>query len=90
MNLKDFGVLIREARRQQGVSQADLAAKLRMSRATISGIERGTVVEIGIVKFMALCASLDLDLSLAPRRGRPTYRELRAELQEKLRDGVKR
>jgi len=80
LSLQNFGKQIREARRNRGMPQADLASKLHMSRATISGIERGTVSEIGIVKFMALCATLDLELALTARRGRPTLAELQEEL----------
>jgi HTH-type transcriptional regulator/antitoxin HipB len=50
VTLKDFGQKIREVRRARGISQAELASKLGMSRATISGIELGTISEIGIVK----------------------------------------
>ena len=80
MTLQDFGIQIREARRKRRIPQTELASKLRMSRATISGIERGTVSEIGIVKFMALCAMLDLELVMTARRGRPTLAELQEEL----------
>ena len=80
MSLQEFGNQIREARRKRRISQAELASRLRMSRATISGIERGAVSEIGIVKFMALCAMLDLELTMTARRGRPTLAELQEEL----------
>jgi HTH-type transcriptional regulator/antitoxin HipB len=82
VTLKEFGQKIREVRRARGISQAELASKLGMSRATISGIELGTISEIGIVKYMALCAMLDLELTMTVRRGRPTL----AELQEELRN----
>jgi HTH-type transcriptional regulator/antitoxin HipB len=81
LTLLDFGRKIREVRRARGISQAALASKLGMSRATISGIELGTISEIGIVKYMALCAMLDLELTMTARRGRPTL----ADLQEDLR-----
>jgi HTH-type transcriptional regulator / antitoxin HipB len=87
MSLQNFGAQLCEARRKRHLSQADLAAKLGMSRATISGIERGTVAEIGIRKFMALCSALDLELTLAPRRGRPTFAELQRELRNEKAKG---
>jgi transcriptional regulator with XRE-family HTH domain len=50
-----------------------------MSRATISGIENGTVREIGARKLMALCAALGLELVVRAKGRRPTLQELRAE-----------
>jgi len=59
--------------------EGEVAAPLGMSRATVSAIENGTVSEIGVRKLMALCASLGLALSVAPRGQRPTLIELREE-----------
>ena len=79
MNLSDIGFSVREARKRQGRSQGQLASVLGMSRATISAIENGTVVEIGVRKVMALCTELGLTLTVAPETRRPTLQELRAE-----------
>jgi HTH-type transcriptional regulator/antitoxin HipB len=79
MYLKTIGIAIREARRIAGRTQADLAASLGMSRATISAIENGTIQEIGVRKLAALCAAIGLDIHVGPQRRRPTLQELRAE-----------
>jgi HTH-type transcriptional regulator / antitoxin HipB len=79
MHLKTIGTAIREARRIAGRTQADLAASLGMSRATISAIENGTIQEIGVRKLAALCAAIGLDIHVGPQRRRPTLQELRAE-----------
>ena len=79
MTLSDIGRSVREARKRQGRSQGQLASVLGMSRATISAIENGTVVEIGVRKVIALCAELGLALIVAPETRRPTLQELRAE-----------
>jgi HTH-type transcriptional regulator / antitoxin HipB len=79
MSLPDIGHSIRAARKHQGRSQEELARALGMSRATISAIENGTVVEIGIRKVIALCAELGLALTVAPENRRPTLQDLRAE-----------
>jgi HTH-type transcriptional regulator/antitoxin HipB len=79
MDLPQIGQTLREARKSQGRTQAELAAPLGMSRATVSAIENGTVGEIGVRKLMALCASLGLVLSVTPRDQRPTFLELREE-----------
>jgi HTH-type transcriptional regulator/antitoxin HipB len=79
MHLKTLGTTIREARRTAGRTQADLAASLGMSRATISAIENGTIPEIGVRKLAALCAAIGLDIHVGPQRRRPTLQDLRAE-----------
>lgn len=79
MHLADLGPLLRQARRQSKLSQAGLAAALGMSRATISAIEGGRCEEIGFVKLTALLEMVGLEVTVAPRRGRPTVDELRAE-----------
>jgi HTH-type transcriptional regulator/antitoxin HipB len=79
MDVQQIGRKLREARKSLGRTQAEVAAPLGMSRATVSAIENGTVSEIGVRKLMALCASLGLALSVAPRDQRPTFFELREE-----------
>jgi HTH-type transcriptional regulator/antitoxin HipB len=78
-SLSEIGLNIAEARRSAGQTQAELALALGMSRATISGIENGTVREIGVRKLLALCASLGLELIARPKGRRPTLQELRSE-----------
>ena len=78
MNLPEIGKRIREARMAAGRSQEDIARPLGMSRATVSGIENGTVNEIGVRKLMALCAALGLELNVVAQV-RPTLRDLRNE-----------
>ena len=77
MEMQTLGAHIRAARKQRKLTQTDLSAMLGMSRATLSGIENGTVTEVGIRKVMALCSALGLELTvqpLAPRR--PTLHTL--------------
>jgi transcriptional regulator with XRE-family HTH domain len=77
--LQTIGLTLRQARQASVTTQAALAQSLRMSRATISGIENGTVREIGVRKLIALCAALGLELTVRPQGRRPTLQELRAE-----------
>ena len=74
-----IGTAIKEARKQAGLTQQALAQALHMSRATVSGIENGTVPEIGIRKVIAICAMLGLELVARPAQARPTLEELRDE-----------
>ena len=76
MNLEEIGETIRETRKAQKLSQAAVGKLLGMSRATISGVENGTISEIGVRKLMALCAVLGLELTAHPKRSRPTLQEL--------------
>ena len=63
MDMFEIGQLLRTSRKaQHGASQASVGAPLGMSRATISGIENGTIPEIGIRKVMALCDALGFEL----------------------------
>jgi len=79
MDLSEIGRAFRAARRQSGRKQKDLARELRMSRATLSALERGRCDEIGVRKLTALLQSVGLDLYVAPRSKTPTIDELRAE-----------
>jgi len=79
MLLPEMGQMLREARKAQGLSQGKLAGSLGMSRATLSGIENGTVGEIGVRKLMALATALGLELRMDTRHERPTLQQLREE-----------
>jgi len=77
--LADIGPLLKQARKKYGLSQAQLADPLGMSRATISAIESGRCAEIGFAKLLALLERVGLEIRIAPRKGRPTIDDLRAE-----------
>jgi transcriptional regulator with XRE-family HTH domain len=50
-----------------------------MSRATISALESGRCEEIGFAKLAALLDILGLQITICPRKSRPTIDDLRAE-----------
>lgn len=79
LSLADIAPLLKHARQKAGLSQAQLAGPLGMSRATISAIESGRCEEIGFAKLVALLERVGLEISVAPRKGRPTIDDLRAE-----------
>jgi transcriptional regulator with XRE-family HTH domain len=79
MDLREIGHLICVARKNKKLSQTSLAQQLGMSRSTISGIENGTVPEIGIRKILAICAALGLELLAQERSKRPTLQQLLQE-----------
>lgn len=82
MQLTDLGPIVKEARQRAKLSQAELAAPLGMSRATISALESGRCEELGFAKLAALLDRLGLDLTVIPRSSRPTLDDLRDELRE--------
>lgn len=79
MELDEIGQVISKARKSKKLSQQSLAQQLGMSRATISGIENGTVPEIGVRKILAICAALGLELLAQERTKRPTLQQLMKE-----------
>lgn len=68
MNFSVIGSIIREARKQAGLTQAELAKRLRMSRATISQLENGVIGDLGIRKLAQIGDRLGLEVSIQPRR----------------------
>ena len=79
MTLAELGRLLKDARTHAQLSQQQLAEPLGMSRATISALESGRCQEIGFSKLAALLELVGLEISVGPRKGRPTVDELRAE-----------
>ena len=76
MYLDDIGLVIKQARKSRKITQDALATQLRMSRATISGIEKGTLSEIGIRKVLSICDALGLELLVQQKSKRPTLQQL--------------
>ena len=82
MDWAKTGLLVREARLQLGLTQAELAKPLGMSRATISQIENGVVVELGMRKLAMVCDRLGLEIVVRPRAQRLTLHEAYARNKE--------
>jgi transcriptional regulator with XRE-family HTH domain len=74
-----IGAEIRVARKRLGLTQAEVAKNLGMSRATISQIESGTVQEIGVRRLIRLLDFLGLELNVRPAGRPPTLQELQEE-----------
>ena len=75
MNFVEAGTLIRNARRQACLTQSELAKRLRMSRATISQLENGVIVELGVRKLAQICERLGLEVTVRPRHPTLTLHE---------------
>ena len=76
MYLDDIGLVIQQVRKSRKITQSELATQLGMSRATISGIEKGTISEIGIRKKLSICDALGLELLVRQKSQRPTLQQL--------------
>lgn len=64
---RQFGNLVRRARKHRGWSQSELAERVGTRQATISLIETGNPAT-RFDTLLALLAALDLELQVAPRR----------------------
>ena len=60
MDIRDIGMVIRKARQLQGISQERLAEHGKVSKQTISNIEKGEA-ETSYVVFFRICDYLDID-----------------------------
>jgi transcriptional regulator with XRE-family HTH domain len=63
MELSEIGNRIRSERRTKGLTQARLAEEAGLSRATLNGLEKGTVRELGFHKVDAILGILGFELS---------------------------
>ena len=77
MSVETLGKTIRRLRKERELTQAQLAAQVGISRATVSGIENNTIPELGIRKYEKLLNALGHTLTVKPRSGRPTLDELK-------------
>jgi HTH-type transcriptional regulator/antitoxin HipB len=78
MYFDEIGQEIKKTRKSKTpkLTQERLGSLVRMSRATISGIENGTIPEIGIRKVISILDTLGLELVVRPKPPRPTLPEL--------------
>jgi len=75
--LDSLGAQIAQHRKKLKLSQAVLAHKAGISRATLDALENGRAGEMGYSKLTRLLAALGLELKLQPARSkRPTLEEL--------------
>ena len=77
MDLISVGEQIAAHRKRLKLSQAELARKAGISRATLDALENGRTGEMGFSKVARLLAALGLELTLQTASGRrPTLDEL--------------
>jgi transcriptional regulator with XRE-family HTH domain len=80
LDLTFIGQQIAESRKKLKLSQAALARKAGISRATLEALENGRAGELGFSKLTKLLAAIGLELTLqAASSHRPTLDELLKE-----------
>lgn len=80
LDLISIGGQIAERRKTLKLSQAELARKAGVSRATLDALENGRAGELGFSKLTKLLTAVGLELTLqAARSHRPTLDELMQE-----------
>ncbi|RQW78109.1 MAG: transcriptional regulator [Geobacter sp.] len=75
----DLGIRIRQARKEKGLTQAQLADMAGITRKTLSQVETGAVSDIGIRKVERTLEVLGLELTVRPAGAPPTLEELQKE-----------
>lgn len=81
MNLFELGQSLKDARIRQQLTQGELAERTGVSLSSISGLERGILAEIGVVKLLQLFAAVGLELQTRPSGQRRTLDDARQEQQ---------
>lgn len=80
LDLISIGNRVAERRKTLKLSQAELARKAGLSRATLDALENGRAGEVGFSKVTRLLAALGLELTLQTASSeRPTLDELLQE-----------
>ena len=80
LDLISIGSRIAERRKMLKLSQAELARKAGVSRATLDALENGRAGELGFSKLTRLLSALGLELALQTASSqRPTLDELMQE-----------
>ena len=83
LDLQAIGERVATQRKALGLTQSQLAAQSRTSRATITALETGAQRELGFNKLMAILSVLKLDLQLtSANMGRPTLEDLQREISQ--------
>ena len=76
---------LRTARREQGLTQAALAARSGTSRVTIARLEAGSAGDVRVGTIASLCDALGLELAALPAGARPALETLLARERERRR-----
>ena len=79
MDLKELGQEIQKLRKEKKLSQTELCEDLNISRATLSSLENGNGIDIGIRKVIWILDYLGYQISIKEKNRFPTLEDLRDE-----------
>lgn len=79
MDLKELGKEIQKLRKEKKLSQTQLCEDLYISRTTLSSLENGNGIDVGIRKVLWILDYLGYQLSIKEKNRFPTFEELRDE-----------
>jgi transcriptional regulator with XRE-family HTH domain len=74
---------LRAARRQGGLTQAELAARSGTSRVTVARLEAGSDRDVRVGTMVSLCGALGLELAAVSAGGQPALETLLARERER-------
>jgi transcriptional regulator with XRE-family HTH domain len=79
VDYQELGQEIKQLRKIKKISQTELAGDLNIARATISALENGGMVDVGIKKVMQILDYFGYEFTLRAHSPFPTFEELRDE-----------
>ena len=79
MDIVELGQVFRAARIARRLTQQDAARHAGISVATISRLERGDLLELGVVKLISLFGLVGLDLTTRPKGHTRTLDDIQRE-----------
>ena len=77
MDLKELGQSIKKLRKEKKISQTVICKDLEISRATLSSLENGKGIDVGIRKIIWILDYLGYEISLKEKSAFPTLEDLR-------------
>lgn len=79
MDLKEIGLQIKNHRKENSISQSKVCDDLKISRATLSSLENGRGIDVGIKKVMQILDYLGYEFCIKEKNQFPTLEDLRNE-----------
>jgi transcriptional regulator with XRE-family HTH domain len=71
MRIQELGKVVRSARNARGLTQAQLAADVGLSRNTLNRLENGLFPDLGVRKAEAILEKLGMELTVKPAKKKP-------------------